>query len=191
MWLWWHSTKKQEQMPNTSLKWECKDTNLMMQCRPGFSQDRVNFHQNPEWDTARLADPKRLNKTGYLIPCAVMLCSGGGAVWGEVSHGSGARRASCGGSRSVHLAICFVYSSYQYYYCFYSLHFLFCWTALIPTHEFLPFFLSILIPNPVRGGATERPSGPLLPATVQNYNKCSRNCEADCYIHYIGWTMEF
>jgi len=32
---------------------------------PGFSQDRVNFHQKPGGDTARLADPNWPNKTGY------------------------------------------------------------------------------------------------------------------------------
>jgi len=42
---------------------------------PGFGQDRVNFHQNPGRGTAGWAVPKR---TGYSIPHAVMLGSGGG-----------------------------------------------------------------------------------------------------------------
>jgi len=47
---------------------------------PGFSQDRVNFHQNPGRGTAGWADPTPTwsNRAGYSIPCAVMLGSGGG-----------------------------------------------------------------------------------------------------------------
>jgi len=51
---------------------------------PGFGQNRVNFHQKPGRDTARLADPNWPNKTGYSIPCAVMLSS----EWGSWVEGS-------------------------------------------------------------------------------------------------------
>ena len=46
---------------------------------PGFGQDRVNFHKTPGGDTAKQADPNWPNKTGYLIPCAIMLGSGWGS----------------------------------------------------------------------------------------------------------------
>ena len=47
---------------------------------PGFGQDRVNFHQNPERGIARWADPTLTwpNRAGYSIPCAVTQGSGGG-----------------------------------------------------------------------------------------------------------------
>jgi len=51
---------------------------------PGFSQDRVNFHQNPGRGTARWADPTGPNRAGYSIPCAVML----GYGWGELGGGN-------------------------------------------------------------------------------------------------------
>jgi len=40
---------------------------------PGFSQDRVNFHQKPGADTARQADPNWPKNPGYSVPCAIML----------------------------------------------------------------------------------------------------------------------
>jgi len=43
---------------------------------PGFSQDRVNFHQKSGGDPARWTDPTWPNGTGYSIPCAIMLGSG-------------------------------------------------------------------------------------------------------------------
>jgi len=53
----------------------------------GFSQDRVNFHQNPGRGTAEWADPTPTwpNRAGYSIPCAVMLGSGGGGWRGRNS----------------------------------------------------------------------------------------------------------
>jgi len=56
-------------------------TSLLNVC-PRFSQDRVNFHQEPGGDTARWADPTWPNRAGYSIPCAVKLGSGGGALGG-------------------------------------------------------------------------------------------------------------
>ena len=73
-----------------------------------FSQDRVNFHQKPEGDTAGQDDPNWPNKTGYSTTCAVMLGSG----WGELarsedSRSSGERRTSGSDSCSVHFAVLF------------------------------------------------------------------------------------
>jgi len=64
---------------------------------PGFSQDRVNFHQNPGRDTAGQADPTWPNRAGYSIPCAAMLGSGGG----ELGRGNSlvARERSVGSTR--------------------------------------------------------------------------------------------
>ena len=62
---------------------------------PGFHQDRVNFHQKPGGDIAGPADPNWPNRTGYSIPCAVMLGSGeGGAAWWELTRGLGAHGSS-------------------------------------------------------------------------------------------------
>ena len=61
---------------------------------PGFSQDRVNFHQEPEGNTARQADPTWPNRAGYFIPCAVMLGSG----WGEMVAGRTRGLVALGGS---------------------------------------------------------------------------------------------
>jgi len=58
---------------------------------PGFSQDRVSFHQNPGRGTTGWADPTPTwpNRAGYSIPCAVMLGSGGGgAARRELARGS-------------------------------------------------------------------------------------------------------
>jgi len=51
----------------------------------GFGQDRVNFQRNPGRHTAGRADPTWPNRTGYSIPCAVMLGSG----WGLGGDGHG------------------------------------------------------------------------------------------------------
>jgi len=48
---------------------------------PGFSQDKVNFHWKPGRGTARRDDPTWQNRTGYSIPCAIMLSSSVGE-WG-------------------------------------------------------------------------------------------------------------
>jgi len=55
---------------------------------PGFSQDRVNLHQNPGRGTAGWADPTPTwpNRAGYSIPCAAMLCSGGGGSGAVGTH---------------------------------------------------------------------------------------------------------
>jgi len=47
---------------------------------PGFGEDRVNFHRTPGRGTAGRSDPTWPNRTGYSIPCAVMLGSGGGEL---------------------------------------------------------------------------------------------------------------
>jgi len=63
----------------------------------------VNFHQKPGGDTVGQADPNWPNRTGYSIPCAVMLGSGGVAGRGEGSCSSGALMAVAlkGGVRGV------------------------------------------------------------------------------------------
>jgi len=48
--------------------------------RPGFGQDRVNFHQEPGGNTAGRAGPTWPNREEYFVSCAVMLGSG----WGEL-----------------------------------------------------------------------------------------------------------
>jgi len=65
-----------------------------MEVCPGFSQDRVNFHQKPGGDTAGWADPTWPNRTEYSIPCAVMLRSG----WGELGSGKESRLRRVRGS---------------------------------------------------------------------------------------------
>ena len=80
---------------------------------PGFGQDRANFHQKPGEDTSVWTDPNWPNKTGYSIPCAVMLGSGWGTGQRKINWGSGVRRAPDSESCSEHFAICFVYFSYQ------------------------------------------------------------------------------
>jgi len=44
----------------------------------GLARTGLIFHQKPGGDTARRADPTWPKRTGYLIPCAVLL----GASWG-------------------------------------------------------------------------------------------------------------
>jgi len=71
-----------------------------MEACPGFSQARVNFHQNPGRGTAGRADPTWPNKAGYSIPCAVMLDSGaGGGAAGAHSRLGSSRCRSCPGER--------------------------------------------------------------------------------------------
>jgi len=65
---------------------------LVIYLCPGFSQDRVKFHQNLGRETTRWADPTWPNRTGYSIPCPMMLGSGwGGAGRRELTRGWGAR----------------------------------------------------------------------------------------------------
>jgi len=95
---------------------------------------------------------------------------GGVTGWGEVNSGLGACKSSGGESCSVHFAVCFVNSSYQYYCCYCSL----CIAVLLkcpyPDPAVFCLFLSILLPIPMRGGVIDRPRAPLLPATGQNQN---------------------
>ena len=44
----------------------------------------MNFHKKPGGDTAGLANTNWPNRTGYSVPCAIMLGSGGG---GELAGG--------------------------------------------------------------------------------------------------------
>jgi len=66
---------------------------------PGFSQDRVNFHQKPGGDTTRQADP---NRTGYSIPCTIMLGSG----WGSWPGDKAVAAWKCAGHRVLRVALC-------------------------------------------------------------------------------------
>jgi len=71
------------------------------QC-PAFGQDRVNFHQKPGGDTAERADPNWPNRTGCLIPCAVMLGSG----WGRWAGGKRVVSREHVGHWAVRVALC-------------------------------------------------------------------------------------
>jgi len=59
-------------------------TELLYSKCPWFVQDSVNFHQKPGGDTAGPVDPNWPNRTGYLIPCDVILRS----EWGSWTGGS-------------------------------------------------------------------------------------------------------
>jgi len=48
---------------------------IAVSCCPAFGQDNANFHQEPGGDTVGWADPNWPNRTGYSVPCAVMLGS--------------------------------------------------------------------------------------------------------------------
>ena len=95
--------------------------------------------------------------TGCLISCASMLGSSGR---GEASRGSGAQGAPGSESCSLHFAVCFVYSPYQYCCCYCLLFF--CCSVTLPLSRptgFLPFsFHSPPYPSGERGSrATEWP----------------------------------
>jgi len=67
---------------------------------PGFVQDRVNFHQKPARDTARLSDRNWLNKWGiqYHVPsCSVLN--------GEAGQGKLITAQECAGHRVVRAAL--------------------------------------------------------------------------------------
>ena len=95
--------------------------------------------------------PGRLNQTGqtgqgiqYHVPsCQVPV---GELAWGEGSRNLWMRGALGGESCSVHFAVCFVYSPYQYYCRYCSLRLLFCYTALILIHEFYAIFFPFSSP---------------------------------------------
>jgi len=69
---------------------------------PGFGQDRAHFHQKPGEDTTGRADPTWSNRTGYSIPCAVVL----GSRLGEVAGGKLIAAQECMGHRVVRVALC-------------------------------------------------------------------------------------
>ena len=99
---------------------------------PGFSQDRVYLHENPGRGTAGRAEPTWSNRTGYSIPCAIMLGSSGAGELGSRNSvtaqsrlGSARRRQSVRMALSVP-AVCVVYSPYLYRCCYCSLCLLFC-----------------------------------------------------------------
>ena len=154
-----------------------KDTSLTLSlhlyCCPGFSQDSVNFYQKPGLITARLAHLNWPNKTGYSIPCAVMLGSGEGMGWGKLM-----AAWEHAGHRVVRVALCI--SLFVLYILLPSfLLLLFAPFAVLlncpyPDPRVFCLFLSILLPTPAGGGAIERPCGPLLPATakLQQQQKC-------------------
>jgi len=125
---------------------------------PGFSQDGVNFHQEPGGNTAGQADPTWPNRAGYSIPCAIMPGSG----WG----GAGQQELTCSlqRCRAARMAlsvpaVCVVYSPYLYRCCYCSLCLLFCQTALIPTHRFFACFFPFSSATQQREG---RPLGPFV-----------------------------
>jgi len=81
-----------------------------MDC-PGFSQNRVNFHWNPGRGTARWADSTWPNRTGYSIPCAIMLGSSGGGSWATETHsrlGSAQRQSGRASLWVVRFVLCFL-----------------------------------------------------------------------------------
>jgi len=69
---------------------------------PGFSQDRVNFHQELEGNTAGRADPTWPNRIGYSIQCAIRLSSG----WGSWAVGRQSQLGSMWRRQSVRVALC-------------------------------------------------------------------------------------
>ena len=81
---------------------------------PGFSQDRVNFHQKPGRGTAGWAGPTPTwtKRARYSIPCAVMLCSGGGggAAGTHLRLGSARRRSGPGDASVKSWGLCRVFS---------------------------------------------------------------------------------
>ena len=84
------------------------------------------FTRSQEGTQLHWADPTWPNRTGYSIPCAVMLCSGwGGAGRREVSHGSEARVRGSGRWEWLCAFCCVVYSPYLYCCCYCSICLLF------------------------------------------------------------------
>jgi len=128
----------------------------LFQCLcPGFSQDRVNFHQNPGRGTAGRADPTPTwpNRVGYSMPCAVMLGSGGQGGAGGSHSWLGRAQRRCGPREQFCSAglFCVIPSSV-------SLLFLFPLFAVLlncpyPDPPVSACFLSILLCTPVGGGA--------------------------------------
>jgi len=113
-------------------------------------------------DTARRADPNWPNKTGYLIPCAVMLGSGRGELAGGKLITAGDRL----GHRVVRVPLCillFVLCILLISIDVATVHFVCCSVKLplIPTKSFCLFF-HILLPTPIGGGTIERPRGPFV-----------------------------
>jgi len=100
--------------------------------------------------------PSRLTQPGqtgqgiryHVLSCWVLL---GGERGGGKSVAALEARAAVGSETcSVHSAVCFVCSPYQYCCCYFSLCLLFCYTALIPTRQFFACFL--LLSSPLQQG---------------------------------------
>ena len=86
---------------------------------PRFSQDRVNFHQNPGRDTARRLTPPGQTEQG--IPYRVLSCwvPVGGSWVTELTRGSGARGAGpVWESGFLCCAVCVVFSPDLYHRCY-------------------------------------------------------------------------
>jgi len=118
--------------------------------------------------------PGRLTQPGqteqgvrHHVPLCWVPGWGGGAGRGEGSRGSGAGGALGGERGSVHFAVCFVYSPYQYCCCYCSLHLLFLLNCPYPDPQVFCLFLSILLATLMEEEAIERPRGLLLLATVK------------------------
>jgi len=107
-------------------------------------------------DTAGLADPNWPNKTGYLIPCAIMLGDEWGSWPGEGNHCSGARWAL--GSERVALCIP-LFLSVLLFLLFTS--FAVMLNCPYPSPRVSPFSFHSS-PHPTRGRGADRPRGPLL-----------------------------
>ena len=114
------------------------------------------------------------NRTGYSIPCAVMLGSGWGELGGGKAIAARERVAVVGGESSfVRSAVCVVVSPYWYHWCYCCLCLLFSLTALIPTHQFLPVsFYSP--PHSSRGRGGRVAAWPFCCRTWPNYNSSLR-----------------
>jgi len=128
---------------------------LLYTC-PGFSQDRVNFHQKPGRGTAGWADPTPTwpNRAGYSIPCAVMVdSSGGGGTAGTHSRlgnaGVGLVRESGSLGRAVR---CCVFSLSVLLLLLFPL-FVVLLNCPYPDPPVFCLFLSILLRTLVGGGA--------------------------------------
>jgi len=100
-----------------------------------------------------------------------MLGSGGGA--GQGGKGIAAReRVGCGAVRVALCILLFVLYIILIGIIDVTVH-LICCSVKLPLSRPVSFclFLSILLPTPVGGVATERPRGPLLPTMGQNHNR--------------------
>ena len=127
-------------------------------------------------DTAGQTDPNWPDRTGYSIPCAAMLGAGGGAGQGEGGPGLGARRAQGSESCSVHFAVCFVYSSYQYC-CYCSLHLLLLLNCPDPDPRVFAFFFPFSSPPQQREGGQRDCTAAALALRCRPWPDCSNITE--------------